>query len=87
MPSSSNSDLHYVVSRGKAAGTVLRPYVQASHFIVSPTRFEKDYIRVPVDQPLEPFLKRGFSLRMSALGVAPSLISAASIVGRDRAAS
>jgi hypothetical protein len=78
--------LHYVVSRGKAAGTVLRPHEQDGHYIVSPTRFETDYQRIPLSQPLEPYLKRGLSLRMSAPGVAPSLISPGSILGRDKSA-
>ena len=79
-----NSDLHYVVRHGKATGTVLRPHIQDGCYIVSPTRFERDYIRVPVHQPLEPHLGRGLSLRMSAPGVAPSLISPSSILGRSR---
>lgn len=83
-PASSNADLHYVVSRGKAAGTVLRPHVQDGHYIVSPTRFEADYVRVPIGEALEPYLRQGLSLRMSAPGVAPSLISPGSIRGRDR---
>jgi hypothetical protein len=78
------SGLHYVVKRGKAAGTVLRPHVQNGHYIVSPTRFEMDYVFVPINESLEPYLSRGLSLRMSAPGVAPSLISPASIRGRDR---
>jgi hypothetical protein len=78
--------LHYVVSRGKAAGTVLRPHEQDGHYIVSPTRFETDYQRIPLSQPLEPYLKQGLSLRMSAPGVAPSLISPGSILGRDKSA-
>lgn len=78
--------LHYVVSRGKAAGKVLRPHEQDGHYIVSPTRFETDYQRIPVSQPLEPYLKQGLSLRMSAPGVAPSLISPGSILGRDKSA-
>lgn len=76
--------LHYVVSRGKAAGTVLRPHVQDGHHIVSPTRYETDYVRVPVHEQLETYFARGLSLRMSAPGVAPSLISPGSIRGRDQ---
>ncbi|MCK8787250.1 hypothetical protein M0638_23020 [Roseomonas sp. NAR14] len=83
-PAPSNTDLHYVVSRGKAAGTVLRPHVQDGHYIVSPTRFEADYVRVPIGEALEPYLRKGLSLRMSAPGVAPSLISPGSILRRDR---
>jgi hypothetical protein len=81
---SSNSDLHYVVRRGRATGKILRPHVQDSHYVVSPTRFVVDYLRVPVSEPLERYLKQGLSLRMSAPGVAPSLISPGSILGRNR---
>jgi hypothetical protein len=84
---SSESGLHYVVTRGKAAGTVLRPHVQDGHYIVSPTRFESDYQRVPVSRPIEPYLKQGLNLRMSAPGVAPSLISPGSVLGREKSAS
>ena len=82
----SDSGLYYVVTRGKGAGTVLRPHIQDDHYIVSATRFESDYQRVPVSQPVEPYLKQGLSLRMSARGVAPSLISPGSILGREKSA-
>jgi hypothetical protein len=84
LPGPPNSDLHYVVSRGKAIGRVLRPHVQDGHYVVSPTRFEADYISVPSREELEPYLRRGLCVRMSAPGVSPSLISPRSIRGRDR---
>ena len=38
---------HFIVQRGKTAGTVLYPHVHADGcYIVSPSRFEKDYVRV-----------------------------------------
>ncbi|PWS37138.1 hypothetical protein DFH01_09735 [Falsiroseomonas bella] len=78
-----NGRLHATVSRGPKAGTVLRPHVHADGcHVVSPTRFEADYIRLSVDQPLDDYLRRGLKLRMSAPGVAPSLISPDSIRGR-----
>jgi hypothetical protein len=80
----SASGLHYIVTRGKAAGTVLRPHVQDGCYIVSPTRFEADYRRIPINEAIEPYLKQGLSLRMSAPSVAPSLISPGSILGRDK---
>jgi hypothetical protein len=83
-PNSSEPSLRYIVSRGKAKGTVLRPHEQDGHYIVSPTRFEADYLRIPLNEAIEPYLKQGLSLRMSALGVAPSLISPGSILGRDK---
>jgi hypothetical protein len=83
-PNASEIGLRYVVRRGKAAGTVLRPHEQGGHYIVSPTRFEADYLRIPLNEAIEPYLKQGLSLRMSASGVAPSLISPGSILGRDK---
>jgi hypothetical protein len=81
----SNAGLHVVVRRGEAVGTVLRPHIHSDGcYVVSPSRSEKDYIRVPAGEPLEPYLRRGLSLRMKAPGVAQSLISPASIQGRDR---
>lgn len=78
-----NGRLHAMVSRGPKAGTMLRPHVHADGcHVVSPTRFEADYIRVSADQPLEDYLRRGLKLRMSATGIAPSLISPDSIRGR-----
>jgi hypothetical protein len=71
--------LYAVKSRGGRAGTILRPHVQGGAYIVSTSRFEADYIRVPLDRPLEPWLTRGYRLRMSAPGDAPSLIAPASI--------
>ena len=52
------SELHAVVARGKAKGLILRPHVQDDHHIVSMTRFEADYVRVPLHQPLERWLAR-----------------------------
>ena len=83
-PESSENGLHYVVTRGKAAGTVLRPHVQDGYYIVSPTRFKADYQRIPINKAIEPYLKQGLSLRMSAPGTAPSLILPNSILGRDK---
>jgi hypothetical protein len=76
------SGLHAVVARGADTGMVLRPHLQDGAHIVSTSRFETDYVRVPLDQPLEPWLARGYKLRMSAPGRPPSLIRPASIRGR-----
>jgi hypothetical protein len=78
---SSVAGLYAFVSRGRKKGTVLRPHIQDNGYIVSMTRYEKDYIRVPLHEPLERYLRDGFSLRMSAPGCAPSLISPRSIRG------
>jgi len=82
-----NGHLHALVTRGRAKGTKLVPHVNADGcYVVSPTRFEVDYQRVPFGQPLEPYLRSGLSLRMSATGSAPrtpSLITPNSILGRS----
>ena len=70
--------LHAFVARGKNAGTILFPHLHADgSYVVSKTRFEKDYIRVDDPADLLSWLERGYSLRMSNRddGVAaPSLI-------------
>jgi len=51
-------------------------------FVVSPTRCEKNYIRVAKESDLEAWMLRGLRLRMSNLeaGIAaPSLIAPANI--------
>jgi len=77
--------LHAVVARGKYAGEILLPHVHADgKVVVSETRYEKDYVRLAADEPLEPWLRKGFRLRMSIPHlpkVAPSLILPASIRG------
>ncbi len=78
--------LHAVISRGANIGAILLPHVQNGAYIVSRSRFETDYIRVPLDEPLEPWLVLGCKLRMSVAGHAPSLIAPASIRGRGRTA-
>jgi hypothetical protein len=76
--------LHYVVTRGAKAGVVLRPHVHDDGcLVVSPSRYEKDYVRLPSGTSPEPHLRQGLRLRMSAPGCAPSLIIPASIRGRD----
>ncbi|MBN9511616.1 MAG: hypothetical protein J0I21_21210 [Alphaproteobacteria bacterium] len=78
-----NESLHAIVSRGRHAGTTLRPHLHADGcYVVSPTRFERDYIRVSADEALEDYLQKGLSLRMSAPNIAPSLICPASIRGK-----
>lgn len=73
------------VQRGAAVGTILRPHKFVDGcYVASPTRFEKDYIRVPTLDLLIDLWKRGYSVRMStaqgqAPGRQPSLIKASSI--------
>jgi hypothetical protein len=79
-------EIHFVVQRGKAANTILYPHLHADGcYVVSPSRFEKDYIRVRSIDEVEIYLGRGYSLRMSnqdsANHRAPSLIAPGSIKG------
>jgi len=54
-------------------------------YVVSPTKFEADYVRAPDLKAVAEWVAKGYSLRMSAPGSkthrAPSLISAKSIMG------
>jgi hypothetical protein len=70
--------LHAFVSRGANAGTILYPHQHRDgRYVVSMTRFEKDYIYVDDGVELLGWLEKGYRLRMSNKdgGVpAPSLI-------------
>ncbi|MCD9029576.1 hypothetical protein LDO26_15385 [Luteimonas sp. BDR2-5] len=73
-----------VVKRGKAIGTILTPHKHADGmFIVSTTRFERDYIRISDEAQLPQLISKGFKVRMSKHDApnhrAPSLIAPASI--------
>lgn len=71
------------VGRGKNAGVVLRPHLHKDGaYVVSMTRFEKDYIRITNLHDVADHVKKGFSVRMSSPedGVsAASLVSPGSI--------
>jgi hypothetical protein len=74
--------LTYTVTRGKAAGTVLTPHLHSDgSFVVSKTRFEKDYTRVNQESDLPAWVTQGYSVRMSnpSAGCPPSLIAPKSI--------
>jgi hypothetical protein len=75
--------LTYTVARGQAAGTVLTPHLHSDgNFVVSKTRFEKDYIRVKNESDLPNWLAQGYSIRMSnpeVVGYPASLIAPKSI--------
>lgn len=78
--------LRYIVKRGRGTGTVLTPHKhEDGAFVVSPTRFEADYIRVTSINDVIVWLSKGYSVRMSNLSSsthrAPSLISPSSIEG------
>lgn len=72
-----------VVQRGKNKGKRLYPHThEDGSFVVSPTKFERDYIRLASAGDIEGHLHRGLRLRMSnpAEGItAPSLIKPESI--------
>lgn len=76
--------LQVTVKRGKAIGTILRPHMHSDGmFVVSMTRFEKDYIRINSEAELPDWLAKGYRVRMSNPSVlnhrSPSLIAPASI--------
>lgn len=75
--------LHAFVTRGPNAGTLLYPHRhEDGTYVVSMSRFERDYIRVKSQGDLLHLLEEGYGLRMSnrdAGIVAPSLIKPSSI--------
>lgn len=78
-PSLGAPSLHAFVSRGPKAGTLLHPHLHKDgSYVVSMTRFEKDYIHLNDLSEVLNWLEKGYRLRMSskAGGVpAPSLIA------------
>ena len=74
--------LQAIVTRGKNKGLILRPHIDDGCFIVSLTKYEIDYVRVSIDQPLEPWLTRGYRLRMSGPNHPAGLIRPESVQGR-----
>jgi hypothetical protein len=84
--SSERNGLHAVVQRGKAVGTILIPHIHADGcYVVSTSRYEKDYVRLQLVEDVKEHLRRGYSLRMSnpeqPNHKAPSLITSASVIG------
>ncbi|MGY4349725.1 hypothetical protein ACVWXM_006218 [Bradyrhizobium sp. GM7.3] len=81
-------DLYAVIARGKNKGIKLYPHRhEDGMYVVSPTRFERDYIRIPSKEGLVEWLSKGYRLRMSnsVAGVsAPSLIRPTSISRETR---
>ena len=76
------------VVRGKNIGVPLRPHLHSDGtYVVSNTRFEKDYIRTTNLKEVAAHIKKGFSVRMSnpEFGVsAASLISPGAITVNDK---
>jgi hypothetical protein len=81
-------DLYAVIARGKNKGLKLYPHRHEDEmYVVSPTRFARDYVRVPSKEGLAEWLSQGYGLRMSNsdAGVsAPSLVRPASISRETR---
>ena len=69
MPKTRNTkSLHAFVARGKNKSTLLYPHLhEDGKFVVSKTRFIKDYVYVSDEADLERWLLNGFRLRMSNL--------------------
>ena len=80
--------LHAIVKRGKAIGTVLKPHLHPDGaYVVSMSRFKKDYIRLSNESELPSWVERGYRVRMSNPAVpnhkAASLIAPKSIVQQE----
>jgi hypothetical protein len=78
--------LHAVVSRGPDTGLILVPHRHEDGlYVVSKTRFEKDYLRVGTLDDVANHARAGYSVRMSpgdpARRRSPSLIAPSSILG------
>jgi curli biogenesis system outer membrane secretion channel CsgG len=76
--------LFSIVKRGISAGTILTPHLQKDGcFVVSLSRFEKDYVRLAEESELMDWVSKGYSVRMSNPSVkshrSPSLIAPSSI--------
>ena len=76
--------IRYTVKRGRSISTVLSPHQhEDNHFVVSLSRFKKDYVRVKNEADLLDWIAKGYSIRMSNPDVkshrSPSLISPGSI--------
>lgn len=75
--------LHAFVSRGPKTGTILYPHKHRNgRYVVSMTRFEKDYIYIDEAGELLIWLEKGYRLRMSNKGggvAAPSLIEPSAV--------
>lgn len=78
MSADKSAGLHAFVTRGPQAGTLLFPHKHRDgSYVVSMTRFEKDYVHITDPTDLLGWLEKGYRLRMSHRdgGVAsPSLI-------------
>lgn len=76
-------DLHAFVARGPNKGAILFPHKHRDgSYVVSMTRYERDYIRVSKPSEVLSWLEKGYRLRMSNTmeGISsPSLIEPSQI--------
>lgn len=79
----SKHQLHAFVSRGIHSGELLFPHKhEDGAYVVSMTRFERDYVRIFEKEDILLWLEKGYRLRMSNAirGIfAPSLIAPESV--------
>ncbi|MDO4937761.1 MAG: hypothetical protein Q4E62_07585 [Sutterellaceae bacterium] len=80
------SDIHYIPSRGNNAGKVMVPHqTKSGEYVVSMTRFQKDYVYVSTLEEILENVKKGFGIRMSVNGGPASLISAQRVIQQNPA--
>lgn len=81
------NSITYTCTRGLNAGKTLRPHrMKDGSYVVSTSRFAKDYQRVTTAEEIIAALRQGLSLRMSAApGQPASLISAEKILAENPA--
>jgi len=72
--------LTYTVRFGEDLGIELRPHRFKQGYRASKTK-EGPHDHVPTERDLIPYMQRGWSVRMSAPGHSPSLISPNSLKG------
>ena len=79
MSTATPAKLHAIIARGKNKGKYLHPHRhEDGMYVVSPDRFEKNYVRVANLEDLPAWLAKGYSLRMSN---PPEGITASSLIG------
>ena len=66
MSADQDAGLHAFVARGPKTGVLLYPHKHRDgSYVVSMTRFEKDYIKVAKSAELLDWLEKGYRLRLS----------------------
>ena len=72
--------LVYKATVGKNVGKIHEPHLfNDGFYVVSRTRFAKDYVNVKTLNEVYECYKKGFNIRMSHKGEKPSLISPKSV--------